>query len=44
MDRPKREATIYFAVDGEEGYYIGSTERLKERQSEEEVISYKRGK
>lgn len=36
MARYKREAIVYFAVDGEEGYYIGSTERLEERRREHE--------
>lgn len=36
MTRHEREAKVYFAVDGEEGYYIGSTERLKERHRDHE--------
>jgi glyoxylate utilization-related uncharacterized protein len=36
MARHEREVKVYFAVDGEEGYYIGSTERLKERQHDHE--------
>jgi hypothetical protein len=36
MTRHEREAKVYFAVDGEEGYYIGSTERLKERRRDHE--------
>lgn len=34
--REVREAIVYFATDGEEGYYIGSTERLEERRREHE--------
>lgn len=34
--RHKREAKVYFAVDGEEGYYIGSTEWPEERRREHE--------
>lgn len=29
-----REAKVYFAVDGKKGYYIGSTERPKDRWRE----------
>src|ERR1700692_3072311 len=36
MARHKREAKVYFAVDGEEGYYIGSTEWPEERRREHE--------
>ena len=36
MTRHKREAKVYFAVDGEEGYYIGSTEQLKDRRRDHE--------
>lgn len=36
MARHKREAKVYFAVDGEEGYYIGSTAWPEERQREHE--------
>ena len=36
MSRDQREAKIYFAVDGEEGYYIGSTERPEVRWHEHE--------
>jgi len=36
MARHEREAKVYFAVGGEEGYYIGSTERPKERRRDHE--------
>jgi glyoxylate utilization-related uncharacterized protein len=32
----RKEAKVYFAVDGEEGYYIGSTEWPEERRHEHE--------
>jgi hypothetical protein len=32
----RKEAQVYFGVDGEEGYYIGSTEWPEERQHEHE--------
>ena len=34
MAKLRKEAIVYIAVDGEEGYYIGSTEWPDERQSE----------
>ena len=36
MAQHRKEATVYFAVDGEEGYYIGSTEWPHERRREHE--------
>ena len=36
MARHKREAKVYFAVDVEEGYYIGSTEWPEECRHEHE--------
>ncbi|HYU75550.1 MAG TPA: hypothetical protein VEL31_23010 [Ktedonobacteraceae bacterium] len=34
MARHQREAKVYFAVDGEEGYYVSSTERPEDRWRE----------
>jgi hypothetical protein len=36
MAKHQREAKVYFAMDGEEGYYIGSTERPRDRWNEHE--------
>jgi len=36
MARHRKEAKVYFAADGEEGYYIGSTEWPDERRREHE--------
>lgn len=37
MAQHRKEATVYFAVDGEKGYYIGSTEWPDERRREHEL-------
>jgi len=36
MAKLRKEAIVYIAVDGEEGYYIGSTEWPDERRREHE--------
>jgi len=38
MAQHRKEPTVYFAVDGEEGYYIGSTEWPDERRREHEQM------
>lgn len=38
MARRRKEAKVYFAVDGEEGYYIGSTEWPDERRRDHERL------
>ena len=36
MAEHRKEATVYFAVDSEDRYYIGSTEWPEERRREHE--------
>jgi glyoxylate utilization-related uncharacterized protein len=38
MAQHRKEPIVYFAVDGEDGYYIGSTEWPEERRREHEQM------